>query len=336
MNTPLELTIAKPVRIRSWRDLLSAAEALHEDSTNHGYHGFRNSGRRYCANVKVRSWGDIDKSIDTLGPIPDEAEQAIRDQFSDNETSEIFNEWLQDSAEYLTDWFKGCAHSDSKYYDAQIAKVQAGEATSWPHIESIPTIAARIRELRKWQADDALFREAFRAADDGDEIAWEGRQGGYITWNPRFNIESAADDVIQACEYAINGNRDRDFRDVLIDFRDAERTHNLNLALINYLESWAKRMDFQEELDYRVQNFYSENEDQYTQAENIYESHKDVLVSFEDSYAAGNCQSGTATWAARHFPGRSEATVAEILAVDESRPLARRACRKAIHRHLAA
>lgn len=335
MITPLELTVAKPVRIRSWQDLKTAAEALHEDSRDHSYGGTYNP-RRYCANVKVHSWGDLEDAIEKLGTIPDEATAAIREEFTDRRNNDLFYQWLESEAEYLKDWFGGCAHSSPEYYEEIIAKVQAGESTVWPSINELPNTAARIRELRAWQKDNALFLEAFRAADDGDTITWEGRSGGYITWDPRFDIERAADDIIGACENAIAGERDQDFRDALKDFRDAERTHNLNLALIDYLEAWANRMDFQAELDYHVQNFYSENEDAYTAAENIYTTHGDVLVSFADSLAAGNCQSGTAVWAAAHFPNRNEATVAEILAIEDSRPLARRACRKAIQRHLAA
>jgi hypothetical protein len=336
MSIPLSLNIPSPARIHSWRDLLEAAEALHEDSTDHEYCASRSSGRRYCANVKVHSWGDLGKAIDKLGTIPDAAKEALSEEFTDDEVQNLWNFWLEDSAEYLKDWFKGCSHSGPKYYEELIAKIHAGEETCYPAIRELPTKSARIKEVKAWAKEDALFIEALRAADDGDSIVWEGRSGGYITWNPRYDVESAADDVIRDCENALDGNRDRDFRDVLADFRSAERTHHLNLALIDYLEAWAKRMDFQDELEYRVSTFYSENEDAYTAAENIYEVNSDLIVTFEDSIACGNCQSGTANWAHTHFPGRSEATVKEILAIEDSRPLARRACRKAIHRHLAA
>jgi hypothetical protein len=333
MTTPLTLNVSSPARIHSWRDLLEAAEALHEDCTDHGYRAFHSSGRRYSANVKVHSWGDLDKAIGKLGAIPEAATEAIKEHFDDDEIQSIWNFWIEDSAEYLKDWFKGCSHSGAKYYEELIAKIQSGEETNYPAIQELPTKSARIKEAKSWAKEDALFIEALRAADDGDSICWEGRSGGYITWNPRHDVESAADDVIRDCESALDGNRDRDFRDVLADFRDAERTHHLNLALIDYLEAWANRMDFQDELEHRVSEFYSENEDDYAEAENIFEKHADVIVTFADSLACGNCQSGTANWAHTHFPGRSEATVADILAIEDSRPLARRACRMAIRRH---
>jgi hypothetical protein len=336
MSTPLTLNVSSPARIHSWRDLLDAATALHEDSTAHQYGAFRSSGRAYCANVKVHSWGRLEKAIEKLGAIPESAKEAIQEHFDDSEIQEIWNLWIEDASSYLKDWFKGCSHSGPKHYEELIAQIKAGEDTCYPAIRELPTKSARIKEVKSWAKEDALFLEALRAADDGDSIVWEGRSGGYITWDANRNVEYLADELICDCENALEGNRDRDFRDVLADFRSAERTHHLNLALIDYLKAWADRMDFQDELEYRVSEFYSDNEDSYTEAESIFETHADLMVTFADSIACGNCQSGTANWAHTHFPGRSQATVAEILAIEDSKPLARRACRKAIQRHLAA
>ena len=37
------------------------------------------------------------------------------------------------------------------------------------------------------------------------------------------------------------------------------------------------------------------------------------VVTLRDSIAAGNCRVGTQDWVARHFPGRSSATIGELL-----------------------
>jgi len=58
----------------------------------------------------------------------------------------------------------------------------------------------------------------------------------------------------------------------------------------------------------------------------------DIMVTLDDSVAAGNCRIGSADWAARHFPGRSSATGAEILAVTDRRDFAVRAVRAALVR----
>jgi ethanolamine utilization microcompartment shell protein EutS len=43
--------------------------------------------------------------------------------------------------------------------------------------------------------------------------------------------------------------------------------------------------------------------------------HADVTVTFADSHHAGNCETGTLDWCARWLPGRTAATVGEVLAV---------------------
>jgi hypothetical protein len=60
----------------------------------------------------------------------------------------------------------------------------------------------------------------------------------------------------------------------------------------------------------------------------------DVMVTLADSRRAGNCPSGTADWVAKHFPGRTSAPVAEVLAVDDRNAFASRACVVAVRRHL--
>ncbi len=336
VNTPIPIIVPAPARIRSWQDLRTAAEELHSDSTDHGYRAFRSSGRRYSANVKVHSYGDLDKAIEKLGEIPDAAVDAIKEEFSDNATNDLFNDWIRDEAESLKEWFKGEQHSPPDYYKNLASKVSAGEDTAYPALRDLPSIPARLKEIAKWRDESALFLDASKAADDGDSITWEGSSGGYVTWDARYDIEDASDDIIGHCDDALDpdiGASTR-FTDALREFRDIERTHALNIMLIDYLEAWAQRMEFQPELDFRVSDFYQQNEDEYAGPLSIFEEHATLPVIFADSLAAGNCQSGTAHWAAAHFPGRTSATVAEILTIQDSRPLARRACRQAIHRHL--
>jgi hypothetical protein len=61
-----------------------------------------------------------------------------------------------------------------------------------------------------------------------------------------------------------------------------------------------------------------------------------VVVYRRDSAAAGNCATGTTDWIARHLPGRSSATVAEVLAAaaasGDRLALAQAACRVAVRR----
>lgn len=61
----------------------------------------------------------------------------------------------------------------------------------------------------------------------------------------------------------------------------------------------------------------------------------DVVVRVRDSLSAGNCQTGTDSWVARHLPCRVSATVREILAADPGNQRAIAACRVAVRRHLA-
>lgn len=59
---------------------------------------------------------------------------------------------------------------------------------------------------------------------------------------------------------------------------------------------------------------------------------EDLLVTFEDSTAAGNCPSGTRDWVAKHFPGRTTATIREVMNVSDRQSFALRACRAAVVR----
>lgn len=57
-----------------------------------------------------------------------------------------------------------------------------------------------------------------------------------------------------------------------------------------------------------------------------------VTVTLGDSRAVGNCGSGTRNWIARHLPGRTFATVAEIVQIPDEHPRVLLACLHAIAR----
>ena len=57
-----------------------------------------------------------------------------------------------------------------------------------------------------------------------------------------------------------------------------------------------------------------------------------IIVSVGDSIAAGNCGGGTEQFCDRHFPGRTTATIEEILSVGSRRGFAVNACLRAIRR----
>jgi hypothetical protein len=51
-----------------------------------------------------------------------------------------------------------------------------------------------------------------------------------------------------------------------------------------------------------------------------------------DSHAVGNCGSGTRNWIAKHLPGRTRATIKEIIAITDEHPRVLLACIHAIAR----
>jgi hypothetical protein len=57
-----------------------------------------------------------------------------------------------------------------------------------------------------------------------------------------------------------------------------------------------------------------------------------VVVTIGDSLAVGNCGSGTRNWIAKHLPGRTAATVAEIVQIPDEHPRVLLACLHAILR----
>jgi len=58
----------------------------------------------------------------------------------------------------------------------------------------------------------------------------------------------------------------------------------------------------------------------------------DITVTFADSIRAGNCETGTTHWRNKHFPGRESATIREVLAVADEKPLVVAACLRANRR----
>lgn len=57
-----------------------------------------------------------------------------------------------------------------------------------------------------------------------------------------------------------------------------------------------------------------------------------VLVQIRDSLKAGNCESGTQSWVNQYFPGRTSATVGELIKVESSRDRVLAAIMAAIRR----
>lgn len=53
-----------------------------------------------------------------------------------------------------------------------------------------------------------------------------------------------------------------------------------------------------------------------TPTADLIDAYGSVVVTASDSKRAGNCDAGTRSWIERHMPGRTEATVAELLAAD--------------------
>lgn len=62
----------------------------------------------------------------------------------------------------------------------------------------------------------------------------------------------------------------------------------------------------------------------------------DLVVTLADSRTAGNCQTGTTSFVNRYFPGRTTATIREIMAADPTNTRAIAACRVAIRRNAVA
>jgi hypothetical protein len=330
---PIKLTVAGKSKIRSWKDLLHAALELEKDYDNHGYGATRSSGRKYCADVKVHSYGDPAAAISKLGLIDHDVQLMLEHAFDDETSSALFQEWIDDSSAYIKDWFKGVAHSTPEYYDKMIEKALTGAPTSHPHLEEMSSVKAKVAEIRKWQAEDTLFREAFKAADDGDSIVWEGRSGGYVTWDPCSDVGRIAGEVADVARDAIDGGEPAQaFQDALTDFRYAERVHLLNLALIDYLEAWADRMYFQDELDRMVRDRFEELGG-VEKSKSLMERYGDLEVTVKDSLAAGNCESGTMQWVERNLAGRVSATIRELLQIDDMQLFVRRLCRFVIRKH---
>lgn len=58
----------------------------------------------------------------------------------------------------------------------------------------------------------------------------------------------------------------------------------------------------------------------------------DLTVRLTDSLRAGNCAVGTEAWIEKHFPGRTEATIRDIIAVEDQHRFVVAACLAAVRR----
>lgn len=322
----LKLTIPPAAKIRSWKDLLYEATALREDAGEHGYSGWRSNGRKYCANVKVHNCsGDLQAAIKKLNVSDPEIIETLEEDFGEDAVESLYQEWIESSSEYLHEWFEGAAHDSSNYFDELQEKVESGVSTQHPELESIQDAKTKLALIKSWRDENALFKEALDCADD-DSLVWEGRSSGYITWNATEDVERMAWDVEKAAE-----SRYMCFSEALELFRSAEKHHRYNLALIAYLEDWARSMSFQDELDYIVMQRFDEIGG--TSCKVDFETHGDLVVTIHDSIEAGNCMSGTVNWIAEHIPGRDSATIRELMAFPTERAILRRLCRMVIRKH---
>lgn len=326
----LTLDVKPKAVIRSWKDLLAAAKALEDDADRHSYRAWPSAGRRYCANVKVYSYGCADTAINKLGVIDPLVLETLEEDFSEAACEDIYHEWISSSAEYLEDWLRGSSHSTPEYLECIATKVKAGESTGYPFLDNLSTKRERLASVREWQRENALFFEAFNVVD-GDSLCWEGRSGGYITWNASYDVDRTAREIADVAHDVLYEGERADFHETLREFRCVERAHNLNTALIIYVEQWAKSMDFQDELEYQIRQRFDEmgGSEKLSCKNNDY---GDVVVTIQDSLDAGNCRSGTMSWIERNLPGRSSATVKELLQIADSSSLVRRLCRFVIRR----
>jgi hypothetical protein len=333
----LAFEIIKPLPIKSWRALHTAAMAFRDDYDRHGYHGFRSSRRTYSACVKVRNcFADIDKSIERLNVTDPEIEATLRDNFGPSELESYYNEWISGAQDQLVEWFEGSTHAADDYLIELLLVVDKGEATTHPGLSKIEGKRAKRAYVKAALAENQLFREAL-ATVDTDSIAWEGRSSGYVTWNCDCDLGRVALDVEEWAHDAITNNPPaRTFSEALEEFRQVERTHNLNLAILDHVEAWAESMSFQDELDYLVMQNFDELGGVAGESLPPLEKYADLEVTVDDSIAAGNCMSGTMNWIRDNIPGRASATIKELLTIDDMKASVRRLCRFVVRRHVSA
>jgi hypothetical protein len=333
MNLTLE--VIKPLPIKSWRALHTAAMAFRDDYDRHGYHGSRSSRRTYSACVKVHNcFADVTKSIEKLNVADPEIEATLRENFGPNEVESYYNEWISDSQDQLVEWFEGTTHASYAYLIEVLREIENGEISTFHGLSELKGKRAKRVYVKAILAETQLFKEAL-ATVDTDSIAWEGRSSGYVTWNCDRDLGRVALDVEEWAHDAINNNQPaRTFSEALEEFRQIERTHNLNLAILDYVEAWAKSMSFQDELDYLVMQNFDEMGGVAGESLPPLEKYADLEVTVVDSIAAGNCMSGTMNWIRDNIPGRASATIKELLAIDDMKASVRRLCRFVVRRHV--
>lgn len=327
------LNISKPVRVKSWQDLYSATQCLRSDLEAHSYRGWRSSRRRYCACVKVgNAFADIDKAIAAIDVEDPEIELMLRENFDPNRIDAEFQDWLDHSAEYLQEWFSGTTHAADDYFIDLLDVIENGGELSHSELRALPTKRSRKELVNRWLTDNRLFREALNTVDTRS-LTWEGRSGGYITWDNDRDLGRAALCVKECAREAIKGNNpSMTFSEALKEFREIEREHNLNMALLHHVEAWAKSMSFQDELNYLVRNYFDELGCVPGEKMPPLQKYADLVVTIEDSLAAGNCESGTMQWVAQHLPGRRSATIGELLSFDDMKATLTRLCRFVVRR----
>lgn len=160
------------------------SEAKWLDESLYGSH-YRADG--YSVDVKLHGKAFADVS-DVIDGYKKRYHERIREQFTDEEVSRIWYEWVEFEQRYvIEDWLKGCTITSEEWWLENVGKkIEAGESTGYPYIDKLKSKASKMRRLGEWIRKDKKEGGYINKIQDA---GFYGRQGGHFCITPVSGLE---------------------------------------------------------------------------------------------------------------------------------------------------
>lgn len=258
-------------KVAELRKLQSALRTLVDDHIHSDRH------RSYIA-ANVKLWGA--KSSGTLDDIlTDEfvAKEGLTPSMverikSELDANRLWENWIDNERDYLVDdYLLGhCCHSSMKWWAEQIQILQETGKSSYPAINELPTIEAKVAMMTEWAENDEKMLERLSyldkntigffggwfALDKADQYQEEldkidsffedyptlDEQGNVTLWSGSI-AEDEQEELVDVLYTQID-----DLFDSTMLYAQAEAM----LFLVSHIEDMAKNMDFHAELEFRI------------------------------------------------------------------------------------
>lgn len=237
---------------------------------------YRQDGRDYYStNVSLLyakngfvDMDEVEKVIKSLN-VPDDIKEELEDEFDSSYVEGTYYDWIEREQDDIRDLFQsgGKNHfTERKWWMENVmAKIEAGEKTSYPAINELPTKEEKKKLLEEWMAEAELYLDAFEIVE-ADSVGFYGRGGKHFgfkadTSELQYKAEEIQEMIDNLVYYNLEGAETKDvvrqIRQIEVEQRELEKmadkfVDKINL-LLNYVKNMSKGLDFNAEMKYIIE-----------------------------------------------------------------------------------